>query len=135
MIKKSYKSNEKDIQINILPMIDIIFVILSFFIISSLYLVKLESIPLDLPKAETSKNQLNDPIIVSMDKEGKIYINKNYSDKKSFEFDLKKLISKQDKNLILIRADKDIRYGEFIYVLDILRKYKNLKIAVSTKPN
>ena len=134
MIRKSYKSNEKDIQINILPMIDIIFVILSFFIISSLYLVKLESIPLDLPKAETSKNELNDPIIVSMDIEGKIYINKNYSDKKSFEFDLKKLISKKDKNFILIRADKEIRYGEFIYVLDILRKYKNLKIAVSTEP-
>ena len=135
MIRKSYKSKEKDIQINILPMIDIIFVILSFFIISSLYLVKLESIPLDLPKAETSKNELNNPIIVSMDKEGKIYINKNYSDKKSFEFDLIQLISKKDKNFILIRADKEIRYGEFIYVLDILRKYKNLKIAVSTEPN
>jgi len=135
MIRKSYKSNEKDIQINILPMIDIIFVILSFFIISSLYLVKLESIPLNLPKAETSKNELNDPIIVSMDIEGKIYINKNYSNKKSFEVDLKKLISKKDKNFILIRADKEIRYGEFIYVLDILRKYKNLKIAVSTEPN
>ena len=135
MIRKSYKSYEKDIQINILPMIDIIFVILSFFIISSLYLVKLESIPLDLPKAETSNNELNDPIIVSMDIEGKIYINKNYSDKKSFEFDLKKLISKQDKNFVLIRADKEIRYGEFIFVLDILRKYKNLKIAVSTEPN
>ena len=135
MIGKSYKSKEKDIQINILPMIDIIFVILSFFIISSLYLVKLESIPLDLPKAETSKNELNDPIIVSMDIEGKIYINKNYSDKKSFEFDLIQLISKQDKNFILIRADKEIRYGEFIYVLDILRKYKNLRIAVSTESN
>ena len=135
MIRKSYKCNEKDIQINILPMIDIIFVILSFFIISSLYLVKLESIPLDLPKAETSKNELNDPIIISMDIEGKIYINKNYSDKKSFEFDLIQLISKQDKNFILIRADKEIKYGEFIYVLDILRKYKNLKIAVSTEPN
>ena len=135
MIRKTNKYKEKDIQINILPMIDIIFVILSFFIISSLYLVKLESIPLDLPKAETSKNELNDPIVVSMDIEGKIYINKKYSDKKSFEFDLIKLISKKDKNFILIRADKEIRYGEFIYVLDILRKYKNLKIAVSTEPN
>ena len=135
MIRKSYKSNEKDIQINILPMVDIIFVILSFFIISSLYLVKLESIPVDLPKAETSENDLNDPIIVSLDIEGKIYINKNYSDKKSFEFDLIQLISKQDKNFVLIRADKEIRYGEFIFVLDILRKYQNLRIAVSTESN
>ena len=131
-MRKSFKFFNQDPQINILPMIDIIFVILSFFIISSLYLVKLESIPLNLPNAETSKNELNDPIIVSLDKSGKIYINKNYVIKESFERDISKLIG--NKKLILIRADKDIKYGEVIYVLDILRKFKNLKIAVSTEP-
>ena len=131
-MRKSFKFYKQDPQINILPMIDIIFVILSFFIISSLYLVKLESIPLNLPNAETSKNELNDPIIVSLDKAGKIYINKNYVIKESFERDISKLIG--NKKLILIRADKDIKYGEVIYVLDILRKFKNLKIAVSTEP-
>jgi len=131
-MRKSFKFYKQDPQINILPMIDIIFVILSFFIISSLYLVKLESIPLNLPNAETSKNELNDPIIVSLDKSGKIYINKNYVIKESFERDISKLIG--NKKLILIRADKDIKYGEVIYVLDILRKFKNFKIAVSTEP-
>ena len=131
-MRKSFKFYNQDPQINILPMIDIIFVILSFFIISSLYLVKLESIPLNLPNAETSKNELNDPIVVSLDITGNIYINKNYSAKESFERDISKLIT--NKNLVLIRADKDIKYGEVIYVLDILRKFKNLKIAVSTEP-
>ena len=131
-MRKSFKFYNQDPQINILPMIDIIFVILSFFIISSLYLVKLESIPLNLPNAETSKNELNDPIVVSLDTTGNIYINKNYSSKESFERDISKLIT--NKKLVLIRADKDIKYGEVIYVLDILRKFKNLKIAVSTEP-
>ena len=131
-MRKSFKFYNHDPQINILPMIDIIFVILSFFIISSLYLVKLESIPLNLPNAETSQNELNDPIVVSLDITGNIYINKNYSAKESFERDISKLIT--NKKLVLIRADKDIKYGEVIYVLDILRKFKNLKIAVSTEP-
>ena len=133
-MRKSFKSYNQDPQINILPMIDIIFVILSFFIISSLYLVKLESIPLNLPNAKTSKNELNDPIIISLDMAGNIYINKNYSKRKSFESDIYKLIANKDKEFILIRADKEIKYGEVIYVLDILRKFKNLKIAVSTEP-
>ena len=133
-MRKSFKSYNQNPQINILPMIDIIFVILSFFIISSLYLVKLESIPLNLPNAKTSKNELNDPIIISLDISGNIYINKNYSKKKSFENDISKLIANKDKEFILIRADKEIKYGEVIYVLDILRKFKNLKIAVSTDP-
>jgi len=133
-MRKSFKSYNQDPQINILPMIDIIFVILSFFIISSLYLVKLESIPLNLPNAKTSKNELNDPIIISLDIAGNIYINKNYSKRKSFENDISKLIANKDKEFILIRADKEIKYGEVIYVLDILRKFKNLKIAVATDP-
>ena len=133
-MKKSFKDYNQEPQINILPMIDIIFVILSFFIISSLYLVKLESIPLNLPNAKTSKNELNDPIIISLDIAGNIYINKNYSKRKSFESDIYKLIANKDKEFILIRADKEIKYGEVIYVLDILRKFKNLKIAVSTDP-
>ena len=133
-MRKSFKSYNQDPQINILPMIDIIFVILSFFIISSLYLVKLESIPLNLPNAKTSKNELNDPIIISLDIAGNIYINKNYSKRKSFESDISKLIASKDKEFVLIRADKEIKYGEVIYVLDILRKFRNLKIAVSTDP-
>ena len=133
-MRKSFKSYNQDPQINILPMIDIIFVILSFFIVSSLYLVKLESIPLNLPNAETSKNELSDPMIVSLDVEGNIYINKNISTRESFENDISKLIVNEDKKYILIRADKDIKYGEVVYVLDIIRKFKNLKIAVSTEP-
>ena len=133
-MRKFFKSYNQDPQINILPMIDIIFVILSFFIVSSLYLVKLESIPLNLPNAETSKNELSDPMIVSLDVEGNIYINKNISTRESFENDISKLIVNEDKKYILIRADKDIKYGEVVYVLDIIRKFKNLKIAVSTEP-
>ena len=133
-MRKSFKFYNQDPQINILPMIDIIFVILSFFIVSSLYLVKLESIPLNLPNAETSKNELSDPMIVSLDVEGNIYINKNISTRESFENDISKLIVNEDKKYILIRADKDIKYGEVVYVLDIIRKFKNLKIAVSTEP-
>ena len=131
-MRKSSKFYNQQPQINILPMIDIIFVILSFFIISSLYLVKLESIPLNLPNAETSKNELNDPIIVSLDKSGNIYINKNYATKESFERDISKFA--ENKKLILIRADEDIKYGKVVYILDTLRKFNNFKIAVSTEP-
>ena len=133
-MRKTFKSYNQDPQINILPMIDIIFVILSFFIVSSLYLVKLESIPLNLPTAETSKNELSDPMIVSLDVEGNIYIDKNISTKESFKNDITKIIENENKKVILIRADKDIKYGEVIYLLDIIRQFKNLKIAVSTEP-
>ena len=70
-------NNQSDNPINILPMIDIIFAILSFFIISSLYLTKIDSIQVNLPKASTSIREKNKPQIISIDKNEKIYLKSN----------------------------------------------------------
>ena len=57
-------NNESENSINILPMIDIIFAILSFFIISSLYLTKIDSIKVTLPKSSTAVREKNKPQII-----------------------------------------------------------------------
>ena len=120
-------------QINILPMIDIIFVILSFFIISSLYLVKLETIPINLPKATTSNQEINSVIIISLNLENQIFI-----DEKSLDINLLKneIITKiKNSNLkkVIIKADKDIKFEKVISLLDILRTIDGITIGVSTE--
>ena len=120
-------------QINILPMIDIIFVILSFFIISSLFLVKLETIPVNLPNAESSNIEKDSVIIVSMDLENKIYIDKRLIDLNSLENTIKSKIKNNSSKKVILRADKDLKYGKVISILDVLRKIENIKIGVSTE--
>ena len=120
-------------QINILPMIDIIFVILSFFIISSLYLVKLETIPINLPKATTSNREINSVIIITLNLENQIFI-----DEKSLDINLlrNEIITKtknSDLKKVIIKADKDVKYEKVISLLDILRTIDGLKIGVSTE--
>ncbi len=121
-------------QINILPMIDIIFVILSFFIISSLFLVKLETIPVNLPNAESSNIEKDSVIIISMDVENKIYIDKRLINLNSLENVIKSKIKNISNKKVVLRADKELKYGNVISVLDILRKIENIKIGVSTEP-
>ena len=58
-------NNESENSINILPMIDIIFAILSFFIISSLYLTKIDSIKVNLPKSSTAVREKNKHQIIT----------------------------------------------------------------------
>jgi len=55
-------------RINILPMIDVIFAILVFFIFSSLYLTRSEGLPVNLPRATTAEVQKTKQITVSRDK-------------------------------------------------------------------
>ena len=120
-------------QINILPMIDIIFVILSFFIISSLFLVKLETIPVNLPNAESSNIEKDSVIIVSIDLENKIYIDKRLINLSSLENVIKSKIKNNSSKKVVLRADKELKYGKVISILDILRKIENIKIGVSTE--
>ena len=117
--------------IDILPMIDIIFSILAFLIISSLYLTRVETVPVDLPKASNSIKQNNKFVNISIDKSGNLFVNK-----KSIKFqDLKDNVANlvdESKNLVVLNAYENISHGFVISVLDVLRGIDGLKLAIST---
>ena len=118
--------------IDILPMIDIIFSILAFLIISSLYLTSVDTISVDLPKASNSIKQNNKFVNISIDKSGNLFINKIRTELQDLKVKLVNLTN-ENKNLVVLNADKNISHGYVISVLDVLRSIDGLKLAVSTK--
>ena len=124
---------EDNSQINILPMIDIIFVILSFFIVSSLYLVKLETIPIKLPSSQTANLEKDSLIIVSLNLENKVFVDDKFIDISILENEIRSKLRGSKNSKVVLRADKGIKYGEVILILDVLRKIENIKIGVSTQ--
>lgn len=132
-MKDSFDFEEDFPQINILPMIDIIFVILSFFIISSLYLVRLETIPVNLPNAETANQEKDSVIVITLDLEDRIFIDEKLLDISLVNNEILSKIKNTNNRKIIIRADKNVKYGKVISILDILRKLEGIKIGVSTE--
>jgi len=124
---------EENNQINILPMIDIIFVILSFFIVSSLYLVRLETIPVNLPNAETSNQEKDSLIVVTLNLDNRVFIDDKFIDISILENKIRSKLRVSNNKKVVLRADKGIKYGKVIIILDILRKIENIKIGVSTE--
>ena len=129
-----YQNNDinSDTQINILPMIDIIFAILSFLIVSTLYLSKIDTIPVDLPEASSSIKQDKEFVIISIDNIGNIFINQQKILINDLTTKILNLINEDSKNVVL-NADRDVSFGVLIKVLDSLRSIEGLKIAISTK--
>ena len=119
-------------KIDILPMIDIIFSILAFLIISSLYLTRVETISVDLPKASNSIDQNNKFVNVSIDKYGNLFINKIRTELQDMKVKVVNLTN-ENKNLVVLNADKNVSHGYVISVLDVLRSIDGLKLAISTK--
>ncbi len=127
------ENNKSENQINILPMIDIIFAILSFFIISSLFLTKIDTIEVNLPKSSTSVREKNKPQIITVDNNEKIYFKSNEISLKNISALIRKNIENLEEPLVILRADTSVKYGLIVNLLDELRKIENLKIGISTE--
>ena len=129
------ENNKSENQINILPMIDIIFAILSFFIISSLFLTRIDSIKVNLPKSSTSVREKNKPQIITIDNNERIYFNSNEISLKNISALIRKNIVNLEEPLVILRADTSVKHGLIVNLLDELRKIENLKIGISTEKN
>lgn len=131
MIYFKEDNNNKN-KIDILPMIDIIFSILAFLIISSLYLTRVETVSLELPKASNSITQNKKFVNISIDKGGNLFINKKRIKLQDIKVKVINLTN-ENKNLVVLNADKNVSHGYVISVLDVLRSIDGLKLAISTK--
>ena len=126
------EDNKSENQINILPMIDIIFAILSFFIISSLFLTRIDSIKVNLPESSTAASEKNKPLIISISADEQIYFEEKLITIDNLSRLVKASLGELENSLIILRADTLVRHGFIIKVLDELRKIENIKIGLST---
>tara|TARA_B100001057_G_C22864451_1_gene955880 strand:+ start:4646 stop:5047 length:402 start_codon:yes stop_codon:yes gene_type:complete len=127
------ENDELKTEINILPMIDVIFAILSFFIVSSLFLTRVETIPINLPNSSTAKKEDKKSLNLSIDSKSRIFINKKIVQISNLRNEIIKL-NIEKNSLIIIRGDKSVNYGKIVEVMDIIRSIDNIKIAISTNP-
>ena len=126
------EDNKSETQINILPMIDIIFAILSFFIISSLFLSRIDSIKVNLPESSTSVSEKNKPLIISISSDEQIYFKDQLIKLNNLSRLVKSNLRELENSLIILRADTLVKHGFIIKILDELRKIENIKIGLST---
>ncbi len=116
-------------QIDIAPLIDVIFQLLIFFMLSSSFTFQ-SGINVRLPKAVTSDVIKEENIIVTITGENVIYLNSEVSTLKELEKELKRL---KDKNLpLLIKADRRASVGRIVDVWDLCRHLEIERINIAT---
>ncbi|RUS94992.1 biopolymer transporter ExbD [Dulcicalothrix desertica PCC 7102] len=128
--------DEADIpaQINIVPMIDVIFAILTFFIMSTLFLTRQEGLPVNLPQAATSqKSQIPTKITVTVDAEGEVSVNKVPTSIDALTEKVRTLVGANPESVVIINADKTVEHGEIVEVMDKVRQVKGAKLAIATQ--
>ena len=124
---------EIPLAINIVPLIDVMFALLTFFIISTLFLTRSEGLPVNLPKAATAQSQRSTPITVTLDQQGGVALNRKLIALDALEEQVRNLIPLNQEVTVVLNADEQVNHGRVIAVMDRLRRVKGAKLAIATQ--
>ena len=128
------KSNDGVVsEINIVPFVDVVLVILIIFLVISPTFIK-PGFDINLPQAKTAKKPENVKVILSIDIEGSFYFNQKPIEEKALNERLKTMLEKDKDMKAVIAADKDVAHGNVIALIDLVRKAGVQKFAVSVEP-
>jgi biopolymer transport protein ExbD len=120
-------------QINIVPMIDVLFCILAFFIVSSLSLIRSEGLPVNLPKAATAQSQVQAKIVVTVDVKGAIFLNRQPIELEDLAEEVRDLVGQNSQALVVINADTRVAHGAVVSVIDRLNQVNGVKLAIAAQ--
>jgi len=124
----------KRARIEIIPMIDTIFFLLVFFMISTLSMTRYSGVPVNLPKAATGQQAANESAAISITPDGKIFIDKQEVPRESVRTILQQRLSANPELLVLINADERVEHGRVVEIMDDARQAGVAKMAIAVKP-
>ena len=113
--------NRKTPELNIIPMIDIMFFLLVFFMLSTMYMIDLKTIPVKLPNAASAATDTSTTFAVSMKSDGSIYLGDTLTDINALVLQASMEQKNNPNFAVVIRAERDIDYGKVITLIDKLK--------------
>ena len=113
-------------EIIIIPMIDIMFFLLVFFMLSTLYMVNIKTVDVNMPKAANVETQMHVTYVVTMKKDGSLFLEDQPIAEKTLLERAKAESARNGEFSLVLRADQDVDYG---MVYGLLDKFKGAGIT------
>lgn len=124
---------ERQPKFMIIPMIDIIFFLLVFFMMSSLSMTQQRVIPVSLPRAGTAQADAGRPVNVTLALDGFLYIDQDKVSAEQFGQTIRGLLAGKPDTPVILRADQQVFYGKVVWLLDECRKAGVRRVSVAAE--
>jgi biopolymer transport protein ExbD/biopolymer transport protein TolR len=120
-------------RVDLTPMVDVVFLLLIFFMISTTFIEK-PGLTINLPKS-SSQMLKKDPqeVRVYLRADGTLFLEKEQLDLDGFRQKLDTYGDKAGETTFLLMADKDVKHGEVVQVMDLAKNAGFLKLAIATE--
>ena len=122
--------DEDEQEINITPMLDVVFIMLIFFIVTASF-VKEAGIDVNRPNASTAERKEKGNILVAISETNQIWIDRRQVDPRALRANIERMHAENPNGAVVIQADVDSKNGLLVQVMDAARQVgvKNVSIA------
>ncbi len=118
--------------VDITPMLDVVFIMLIFFIVTATF-IKESGIDVDKPEAATAVVQEKASILVAIDAEDRVWIDRRETDVRALRSIIERLHAENPKGTVVIQADRDSRNETLVQVMDASRRAGVYNIALAAE--
>lgn len=117
----------------IIPMIDIIFFLLVFFMMNSLQTIAQKALSVQLPQAAHAAAPAQLPVVLTLDAEGHITIDNNPMSIDAAELLVKERVAANPNASVILQADKRAAHGQVVAIMDMLKSAGVKKLAIAAE--
>ena len=121
MRRKRLQDVEEEIDLNITPMLDVVFIILIFFVVSTSF-VKESGVDVSRPDASTSERKQRGNIMIGITADDAVWIDRRQVDIRAVRANIERLHAENPEGAVVIQADRDARTGVLVQVIDQSRQ-------------
>ncbi|MDH5919044.1 ExbD/TolR family protein [Vibrio splendidus] len=130
---KSFTDREESPQVDLTPLIDVVFILLIFFILSANF-QKESTIEVDRPSASSSTLKSESKILtVSVDRDQNIWFNGQNINLSQLQFQVKAQLANSQTTNAIVNADRSLDTGTLISIIDTLRLSGLTNVAIATQ--
>lgn len=134
-MKNNFRRNPKNLYINIAPLVEVMLVLIIIFMITAPVLNV--GVPVDLPKTKAA--ELNEtktpPIVLSINKDSKIFIEEAEISLEDLIKKLPMILENSKSDTIYIRGDKNLQYGDIMEIMGIISSTGACKVSLISEVN
>jgi biopolymer transport protein ExbD len=126
------QQEDEESSVDITPMLDVVFIMLIFFIVTATF-IKEAGIDVDKPEAATAVVQEKASILIAIDADDNVWINRRQVDVRSIRSIIERLHAENPKGTVVIQADRDSRNNTLVQVMDASRRAGVYDIALAAQ--
>lgn len=131
---KFYHLNKKSIGFDLTPLIDVVFLLLIFFMLTTTFINIESGVKVDLPTGDFAQVSERQNIVVAITENNVLYLNNRLIDPNHLSDTVKEEIGNQANALVILEADQNITHGKVVRVMDLIKKGGAERIAIATRP-